>query len=111
MSLAEEFNRLSRRINYPRLTVQSLTSKDGYKVLSLKSAHGKYGRFVVALVNVPERPHQDGTLYDVFLPARFSEVLSSRKIAEYNSSDQKQRITYLGIGEMGENIVTMFPDV
>src|SRR5436190_13441397 len=102
MDLANKFTAVTRA-KVPKIDAQELTSPRGYRLLKLKEIVSKqYGRCVVATIEIPSLPREDGAItYQVCFPRRFSEVLTSEYIDGYNEKPNL-RLRFNGIGQARE---------
>uniref|UniRef100_A0A1B6ML05 Uncharacterized protein n=1 Tax=Graphocephala atropunctata TaxID=36148 RepID=A0A1B6ML05_9HEMI len=99
-SLVAEFNSRSTSQFAPRVRLEDLTDPCGHRVASFKEIISKYGRSVVAQVEVGDE------VCDCFLPKRFNSALPNDKIVTYNDNPNL-KLKYIGIGKYNEKIVEL----
>ena len=101
-SLKKHFNNESS-MQYPaRILLKELTNPGGYKIVHFKAIETRYGESRIAAVDVPEKKG----VFEVFLPQRFTRVLTPERITEYNKNPNLKLI-YKGIGPHNEHIVVL----
>ncbi len=106
-NLVEAFNSKATATMTPRIHMKELKPKRRYFITSFKEVQvPKTGRAVIAVLEVPERGEEGDQLFDCFLPRRFTAILSSERIAEYNETPDLC-LRYLGIGDNREFIVKL----
>lgn len=107
-SLAGSFIEIVVAVVSPRVHLKESKPKKKYTIKSFKEVTvPKTGRAVKAILEVPEKG-ANGKEYNCFLPKRFSSVLTTHKIQEFNMT-LDLCLWYLGIGANREYIVVLVP--
>ena len=99
-NLKDSFNALSAVSFTPQIPLLELTDPNGYKILSFRAIFSKWGRGVLAVLDVK------GEKYQTFMPKRFESILTDQVIDEYNLAPNL-KLVYCGVGPSREHVVRL----